>query len=210
MHELQLVFDARPTVLIGPNGAGKSTVLRLAAGQLTPVRGLVTTDERIGFAPQHPVTLAGFTVAEQIRYAGWLAGVDKRAVVEYARRALRLTDLERLADRPATKLSGGQAGRLGIACALASDPTMLLLDEPTASLDPLARESVNDVFTTLVEQGLKLVVSSHTATDVRQPFQRLVVLHEGTVRFDGTLEAFFGTQHTDPVVTRLARALRAT
>lgn len=209
VRELDLTFDGRPTVLIGPNGAGKSTVLRLAAGQLTPTRGHVVAGERIGFAAQHTVALTGFTVVEQVRYAGWLAGIDRADATETTGRALRLTDLAGLADRPAPQLSGGEASRLGIACALASDPTMLLLDEPTASLDPLAREAVNDVFTALTRQGLKLVVSSHTATDVREPFQRLVVLHEGTVRFDGTVQTFFTTGHTDPVVTRLARALRA-
>src|SRR5690606_34147238 len=132
-----------------------------------------------------PVALPTFTVEDQVRYAAWLAGVRSSRTAAVARRALALTDLTDLADRPATQLSGGELARLGIACALAPSPQWLLLDEPTASLDPLARRSVTAVYRQLVAAGTGLVVSSHTATDVGPPFERLLVLDRASLCFEG-------------------------
>jgi ABC-2 type transport system ATP-binding protein len=208
LQEFSTSLDGRPTLLIGPNGAGKSTALRLLAGHLAPTSGTVEVECSVGFASQHPVALAGFSVEAQVRYAAWLAGLPRSRTGSAAERAVALTNLSDLAERPATRLSGGELARLGIACALAPSPQWLLLDEPTASLDPLARRSVASVFRMLVDDGAGLVVSSHTATDVGAPFERLLVLDRGRLRFDGTIETFFTARHTHPVVTELVEALR--
>jgi ABC-2 type transport system ATP-binding protein len=207
ISDLTLRFDRRPTMLIGPNGAGKSTLLKLLTRQLKPTTGSVVVSTRLGYAAQHTPALPGFRVAEQIRYASWLAGVRTAETGHQADRALMLTDLAGLADRPATELSGGELARLGIACALAGAPSFLLLDEPSASLDPLARRSVTGVLAALSAEGIGLLVSSHTATDLAAPFERLVVLDRGTVRFDGGLPEFFTGPHHHPVVAQLAQAL---
>lgn len=207
LREFSILIDRRPTLLIGPNGAGKSTALRLLAGQLTPTKGKISADDSIGFASQYPVGLTGFSVTAQVRYAAWLAGLPRTQTSAAATRALTLTNLSDLADRTAIRLSGGELARLGIACALAPSPQWLLLDEPTASLDPLARRSVTTVYQMLVEAGAGLVVSSHTGTDVGPPFERIVVLDRGRLRFDGAIGDFFTTRHTHPVVADLAEAL---
>jgi ABC-2 type transport system ATP-binding protein len=208
LASLDLHLDSRPTVLIGPNGAGKSTLLRLLARQLRPTSGKVNAPDRIGYSAQHPAALPGFSVEEQVRYASWLAGVSRTDAEQECRRALDMTSLTGLASRPATRLSGGELARLGIACALASSPQYLLLDEPTASLDPLARQAVTSVLADLASAGVGLVVSSHTATDVRPPFERLIVLDNGEVHFDGPLHEFFAGRHSSQVVANLAQALR--
>lgn len=208
LRDFSVLLDGQPTLVIGPNGAGKSTALRLLAGQLRPLTGTIVVSGTVGFAPQHPVALPAFTVEGEVRYAAWLAGVRSKQTAAAAERALALTDLTDLADRPATQLSGGELARLGIACALAPSPQWLLLDEPTASLDPLARRSVASVYRQLVAAGTGLVVSSHTASDVGQPFERLLVLDRGAVCFVGSLEEFFTARHHHPVVADLVEALR--
>jgi ABC-type multidrug transport system ATPase subunit len=209
VEQLDLALDDRPAVLIGPNGAGKSTVLRLMAGQLRPTSGRVERAGRIGFGPQFTPVLPNFTVEQQVRYAGWLSGLTRRQAAQAAGPALARADLNALATRPARHTSGGERARLGIACALVTGPDLLLLDEPTSSLDPLARQSVSAVLSEVVRDGTRLVVSSHTATDVQRPFERLIVLDRGSVRFDGSLDEFFSGTHHDTVVAGLAEALRA-
>lgn len=208
IQDLDFRLDSRPTVLIGPNGAGKSTTLRLMAGQLRPTAGSISRSGRIGFSPQSTPALPGFTVPEQVRYAGWLAGLSRVAAVDAAVAAIELANLTTLTPRLARDLSGGERARLGIACAIATNPDCLLLDEPTSSLDPLARKSVTAVLDNLVSQGIRLVITSHTATDVREPFQRLVVLDRGIKQFDDALTAFLNGHHENGVVADLAEALR--
>lgn len=193
---------------MGPNGAGKSTLLRVLAGQLPPTDGQVFGPERLGFAPQQAVVLPGFTVIEQVQYAAWLAGCGRDELAERAALALDMTDLSDLAGHRASELSGGQTARLGIACALSGSPDFLLLDEPTASLDPLARKSVRTVLKALTAQGVGLVASSHVATDVGAPFERLIVLADGRVLFDGPVDGFVTGVHTEPLVADFAQALR--
>ncbi len=207
-EHLSLVLDDRPTVIIGPNGAGKSTILRLMGGLLKPTAGRVVRRGRIGFGPQFPPALPNFTLEQQVRYAGWLSGMSRRDAAAGVADALRLTDLERLASRPAGQTSGGERARLGIACALVTRPDLLLLDEPASSLDPLARTSVTKVLTELVSRGTGLLITSHTATDVQSPFERLLVVDQGEIRFDDSLEVFFRSEHEDELVTSFAEALR--
>lgn len=205
---LTVTLDRRPTILIGPNGAGKSTFMRLLTGQLQPSRGTVTRKVRLGWGAQHHVALSGFTVAQQVQYASWLAGASRAEAVSAAASGLAKTNLTELAERPATQLSGGELSRMGIACALASSPDYLVLDEPTASLDPLARRSVTAILQALAAQGIGILVSSHTATDIAVPFSRLLVLDRGRLEFDGSVDEFFTHHHTSSVVADLAQALR--
>jgi ABC-2 type transport system ATP-binding protein len=208
LRGLTLTVDHRATVIIGPNGAGKSTVLRLLARQLTPTGGQVIESVSIGYSPQRPVTLAAFTAREQVEYAGWLGGLSRRASAPAALAAIRMVGLEPLAGRPATALSGGEAAKLGIACALVTSPRLLLLDEPTAALDPIARSSVTAVLRQLVADGVTVVATSHTAADVGAPFERLVMMNHGRIEFDGTPADFLSGVHSSPTATELARALR--
>jgi tungstate transport system ATP-binding protein len=140
-----------PTVLIGPNGSGKTTLLRVAMGLLAPSSGGVTWD---GLAEQPPVRRAIVfqrpvmlrrSAGGNLRYALAAAGVEREMRAARLAELLTLVGLEGMADRPARRLSGGEQQRLALARALARDPAVLFLDEPTASLDPAATAAVEDI-----------------------------------------------------------------
>ena len=174
-----------PTVLIGPNGSGKSTLLRTAMGLITPSQGRITWAGRALSPPvrraivfQRP-TMLRRTATANLKYA--LANSETRQV-EWSERAAELLDLvgmKHLADRPARKLSGGEQQRLALARALARDPELLLLDEPTASLDPAATKTIEDVISAIAARGIKIVMSTHDLGEARRLAGDIVFLHRG-------------------------------
>jgi ABC-type multidrug transport system ATPase subunit len=89
-----------------------------------------------------------------------------------------------------------------------TDPPVVLLDEPTASLDPIARASITEVLCDLVAQGLTIVATSHTAADIGSPFGRLILMADGAIAYDGDPGEFLSDEHDDPVAAQFARALR--
>jgi tungstate transport system ATP-binding protein len=178
-----------PTVLIGPNGAGKTTLLRLAMGLLAPTSGRVTrTDERRAIVFQRP-TMLRRSAGANIRYAS--AGRDR------TRELLALVGLEHAADRPARRLSAGEQQRLALARALARDPTILFLDEPTASLDPGSTKAVEDVIRTVSARGIKIVMSTHDLGEARRLAGEVVLLHRGRLVEKGAALAFFDAPRTE-------------
>lgn len=207
ISDLSIAFDHEATVIIGPNGAGKSTLLRLISGQLTPDDGTVQGTVAVGYCPQRVVALRAFTVREQVEYASWLGGVARRDAPASAVKAIEMVGLTDKGGSPATSLSGGQVARLGIACALAVDPPVVVLDEPSASLDPVSRSSVSTVLRDLAASGVTIIVSSHTAADVGPAFDRLLMMDTGTVIFDGSPEEFLVQPHTHPTAVEFAKAL---
>ena len=177
-----------PTVLIGPNGAGKTTLLRLAMGLLAPTAGSVTrTDERRAIVFQRP-TMLRRSAAANIRYAS--AGGDR------TRELLALVGLEHAADRPARRLSAGEQQRLALARALARDPTILFLDEPTASLDPGSTKAVEDVIRTVSARGIKIVMSTHDLGEARRLAGEVALLHRGRLVEKGPAPSFFDAPRT--------------
>ena len=186
-----------PTVLIGPNGAGKTTLLRLAMGLIPPSRGHVTWDGVAGVPPikraivfQRPVMLRR-SAAGNIRYALAAAGVPRPQRDVRARELCALVGLDGLSDRPARKLSGGEQQRLALARALAKEPQILLLDEPTASLDPAATKAIEDVIRAVVARGIKVVMSTHDLHEARRLAGDIVLMHSGRVIESGPADAFF-------------------
>jgi tungstate transport system ATP-binding protein len=178
-----------PTVLIGPNGAGKTTLLRLAMGLLEPTAGRVTrTDERRAIVFQRP-TMLRRSAAANIRYAS--AGGDR------TRELLALVGLEHAAERPARRLSTGEQQRLALARALARDPTILFLDEPTASLDPGSTKAVEDVIRTVSARGIKIVMSTHDLGEARRLAGEVVLLHRGRLVETGAASKFFDAPRTE-------------
>jgi tungstate transport system ATP-binding protein len=178
-----------PTVLIGPNGAGKTTLLRLAMGLLAPTAGSVTrTDERRAIVFQRP-TMLRRSAAANIRYAS--AGGDR------TRELLALVGLEHAAERPARRLSAGEQQRLALARALARDPTILFLDEPTASLDPGSTKAVEDVIRTVSARGIKIVMSTHDLGEARRLAGEVVLLHRGRLVETGAASKFFDAPRTE-------------
>ena len=186
-----------PTVLIGPNGAGKTTLLRLAMGLMRPSTGRVTWGGRTDVAPtrrafvfQKPVMLRRSAEAN-IHYVLAATGVSRRGHAECTAELLALVGLDGLEKRPARRLSGGEQQRLAIARALARAPAVLFLDEPTASLDPAATKTVEDVVRAAHGRGIKVVMSTHDLAEARRIAGEIVLLHRGGVAETGDAATFF-------------------
>lgn len=175
---------AGATLLLGPNGAGKSTLLRLVGGLLTPDAGTVRLPRArrtVGFLPQSTPRLRGFTAGEQVEYAAWLAGVSARSRSAAGTRALELVNLAHRSGITMQALSGGEARRVALACAIAHEPDVLLLDEPTTGLDPLEKES----FAHLIGNGLgvgTIILATHEAEALVTSVDRVAILVAGEIR----------------------------
>jgi ABC-2 type transport system ATP-binding protein len=174
------------TGLVGPNGAGKTTLLELAAGLLRPTTGTVRAAERTGFVAQDAPVYGGLSVADHLRMGQalntrWDAGLARRRVLEAG-----LDPRQR-----AGRLSGGQRAQLALALAVARRPGLLLLDEPAASLDPLARREFLDSVTraaAAAAEGITVVLSSHLIADLERTCGYLIVLAASQVRLAGPVE----------------------
>lgn len=191
-----------PTVLIGPNGSGKSTLIRLAMGLTTPSRGRVTwggrtesDGKRRAIVFQRPVMLRR-SAASNLAYALRTARMPR---AEWARRIsdiLAQVGLAHLGDRPARRLSGGEQQRLALARALARDPEVLFLDEPTASLDPAATKAVEDILRGVAQSGVKIVMATHDLGQARRLAGEIVFMLRGEARECAPAERFFTAPQT--------------
>jgi ABC-2 type transport system ATP-binding protein len=173
--------DGERVAVIGPNGAGKTTLLQILAGALRPTAGTVSHDGPAGWVPQHPALYSKLSVAENLRL---FARLEKVADVERSvARMLEQTALGDRADDEVGKLSGGNRQRVNIAIGLLGDPAVLLLDEPSASLDPRQRERLWDF---LGELGRTVLFSTHDVGEAERQADRLLVLADGELLFTGT------------------------
>ncbi|MDU0288193.1 ABC transporter ATP-binding protein [Saccharothrix longispora] len=188
--------------LVGPNGAGKSTLLNLAAGMSSPTTGEIEVCggrpgsgpeqlAKVGFVAQDTPTYASLTVAEHLRLGarlnpGWDADLARRRVEH-----LGLDPAQR-----AGRLSGGQRAQLALTIGIAKRPDVLLLDEPVAALDPLARRGfLQDLMETVTEHGVGVVLSSHLITDVERVCDHLVTLVDSRVVLAGEIDDLVATHH---------------
>jgi tungstate transport system ATP-binding protein len=192
-----------PTVLIGPNGSGKTSLMRVAMGLVPPSSGRVLYGGRSDVPPtrraivfQRPVMLRR-SAASNLRYALAAAGVPRGEREARAAQLLSLVGLTPIGDRPARRLSGGEQQRLAIARALAKDPDILFLDEPTASLDPAAAKATEDIIADITARGIKIVMSTHNIAQARRLGGEIVLLHRGRVVESGDAASFFDTPRTD-------------
>lgn len=155
LSQVSSTFGPGVNGLLGPNGAGKSTLLGLLATLREPTSGTVTLDgirlhgesreavrKTIGFLPQRFDLMRWSSVERNVSYAAWAQGVDRSECVDRAHEALEIVDLVDASGKRVASLSGGQRQRVGIACAIAHRPTLVLLDEPTAGLDPAQRVQI--------------------------------------------------------------------
>jgi ABC-2 type transport system ATP-binding protein len=188
--------------LVGPNGAGKTTLLNLACGQLMPSAGSITVLggrpgsspeqlAKVGFVAQDTPTYSGLTVAEHLKLGARLnPGWDD----SLARQRIARLGLDPA--RKAGKLSGGQRAQLALTLGIAKRPRLLILDEPVAALDPLARrEFMQGLMEAAAEHELSVVLSSHLVSDLERACDHLVVLVESRVRIAGDVEELLATHH---------------
>jgi len=188
--------------LVGPNGAGKTTLLSLAAGLLTPTAGTIEVCggrpgtsraqlAKVGFVAQNTPAYARLTVADHLTLGArlsprWDAGLARERIQRLGLRP----------DQRAGNLSGGQRAQLALTVAIAKRPELLILDEPVAALDPLARrEFLRDLGDATAEQELSVVHSSHLVSDVERVCDYLVVLVDSRVRLAGDVRELLATHH---------------
>jgi ABC-2 type transport system ATP-binding protein len=190
------------TGLVGPNGAGKTTLLSLAVGMLRPTVGTIEVCggrpaggtaqlAKVGFVAQDTPTYPGLSIAEHLRLG---ARLNPRWDEGVARSRIERLGLD--PDQRAGKLSGGQRAQLALTLGLAKRPELLILDEPVASLDPLARrEFLQILMEAVAEHELSVVLSSHVVSDLERVCDHLVVLVDSQVRVKGDVETLLGTHY---------------
>jgi ABC-2 type transport system ATP-binding protein len=217
------VPEGRVAALVGPNGAGKTTLLHLGVGLLQPTSGSIRLLdrhsgspgllERVGFVAQDTPLYRDFTVADLLTFGRKL---NRRFDPSLARE--RLDQLGIPMDRRAGKLSGGQRTQVALALALAKRPELLLLDEPLASLDPLARrEFLQTLMGSVAEQGTTVLLSSHLLADLERVCDYLIVLSAAHVQVLGTVEELLDRhkllvgpyREAQPPIAGVAQVVRA-
>ena len=185
--------------LVGPNGAGKSTLLNLASGMLTPTAGTIEVCggrpasgpaqlAKVGFVAQDTPTYAALSIADHLRLGARLNPGWDDALARDRIRRLGLDPKQR-----AGRLSGGQRAQLALTLGLAKRPELLILDEPVAALDPLARrEFMQDLMEAVAEQELSVVLSSHLVSDVERACDYVIVLVDSRVQVAGDIDDLVG------------------
>ncbi len=201
-----LELEVRPGEVVGvlgPNGSGKSSLLRVLAGTLRPTSGRVEvlgrapTDralvQRVGYQPEGPLPFPGLSAPELLALCSSLMELEPGAARARAAALLDRLDLRRAGRRPLGKFSTGMARRLALATALLAEPEVLLLDEPTAGLDPEGSLVVREIVQQATARGAAVLMASHDLQEVEQLCTRVCVLSDGRRCADGRLDDLLGT-----------------
>lgn len=193
------------TGLLGANGAGKTTLMRMMAGVLEPTRGNVMADgisasseeyrALLGYLPQNFGYYPDFSARKFLMYISALKGLDKKAAVRKTEELLSLIGLSEVADKKMHTFSGGMKQRVGIAQALINDPKILILDEPTAGLDPMERARFRDFIGEIGKTNIVLF-STHIVSDLEQVADRVLMMRDGRLIHDGTWSGSKGDLET--------------
>ena len=193
LSDVDLELDAGIYGLLGDNGAGKSTLMRLLVGVDTPTRGRILYEGEdisqlkekyrglLGYMPQEFAVFPGFTAGEFLTYMGALKGLSKRELKEKIPRVLAFVNLEDVKDKKVSTFSGGMKRRVGIAQALLNDPKILILDEPTAGLDPGERIRFSNILSNMSKDKI-ILFSTHIISDIEAITKNIIILNDGKIR----------------------------
>ncbi len=205
LDDVTLDIPSGSVGLLGPNGAGKSTMLKVILGLLPPTEGRlsvlgvdpaadpVEVRRRIGYMPEVDAYVTGMTGVDSVTYAGVLSGLPRGAALQRAHSVLNYVGLEEVRYRRVEEYSTGMRQRVRLAQALIHDPALLFLDEPTNGLDPKGREEILQVVRDLRDRhGKNVVLCSHLLRDVERTCDRVIVLYQGRVVRQGTMEEVRG------------------
>ncbi|MFJ2740300.1 ABC transporter ATP-binding protein [Streptomyces sp. NPDC087440] len=213
LDSVDLDFGPGVHGLLGPNGAGKTSLIRVLATVAAPTSGTVSllgsdvaghrertaARSRLGYLPQEFGYYPGFTVREFVAYVAWLKEMDAAVVAEAVERAVERVGLADRIDAKVKSLSGGMIRRVGIAQAIVNDPAVLLLDEPTAGLDPEQRVEFRALLRE-VGTASTVIVSTHLVEDVAAACTEVTLLEAGRIAYRGTpqeLSAIGDESHPD-------------
>lgn len=184
--------------LLGPNGSGKSTTLKILLGLVTPTSGeskIFGEDSRdyrshrdVGFLPENPYFYKFLTAEETIRYYGKICGMKGKKLEDRINELLPLVGLEEARHRRVGGFSKGMLQRIGLAQALVQDPRLLVLDEPTAGVDPVGSKQIRDLIISLKELGKTVLLTSHLLEQVQEVCDRVGIMSRGVMMREGTLE----------------------
>lgn len=185
--------------LLGPNGCGKSTTLKVVLGLLRPTRGTVRVfglpadsaeaRAQVGFLPEGPFFHKHLTGREFVRYCARLSGVSAKASRDAAERSLELVGLSGAADRRVGTYSRGMLQRLGVAQAVAHDPRLVILDEPTAAVDPVGAAAMAEIIRDLKRRGKTVILCSHLLGQVEEVCDRVAIMDRGRLALEGEIDA---------------------
>jgi ABC-2 type transport system ATP-binding protein len=219
------VDEGEIAAVLGANGAGKTTLLRLALGLLQPTSGRIAVGGRdvaddpvgvraaLGFMPEHDSLPLDQSAADVVATFGELAGLPARAARQRASEVLDLVGLDEARFRPIGGFSTGMRQRTKLAQAIVADPELVLLDEPTAGLDPLGREEMLTLITRLASFGISVLVATHLLDDVQRVCDSVVMIDGGHLLHAGPTEALLQRtgsirveldERADELVARLA------
>jgi ABC-2 type transport system ATP-binding protein len=202
--------------LLGPNGSGKSTTVKLLLGLLNPTKGHievfghsprhVQTKSRIGYLPEESYLYRYLNSRETLDFFGNLFHLSKAERENRTEQLLEMVGLGKTQTRAVGEFSKGMQRRIGLAQALINDPDLVILDEPTAGLDPIGCREVKDLIVALARRGKTVILSSHLLSDVEDVCDRVVIYYGGKIQAAGTLKELLATpdtlQITTPVLPR--------
>jgi ABC-2 type transport system ATP-binding protein len=197
--------------LLGPNGSGKSTTVKLMLGLLNPTKGFVEvfghsprhvqTKTRIGYLPEESYLYRYLNSRETLDFFGNLFELSKAERENRTTQLLEMVGLGRTQTRPVGEFSKGMQRRIGLAQALINDPDLVILDEPTAGLDPIGCREVKDLILALARRGKTVILSSHLLSDVEDVCDRVVILFGGKIRASGALKELLTRPDTLRITT---------
>ena len=181
--------------LLGPNGSGKSTTMKILLGLVTPTAGSteifgvssrqVESREQVGFLPENPYFYKYLTGLETLLFFGKLCGYHGSELEDRAAELLKVVGLESAADRRLSGYSKGMLQRIGLGQALIGNPKLLVLDEPTAGVDPAGSHQIRDLILQFKEQGITVLLCSHLLSQVQEICDRIGILNEGALLLEG-------------------------
>ncbi|HYE31172.1 MAG TPA: ABC transporter ATP-binding protein [Methylomirabilota bacterium] len=202
--------------LLGPNGSGKSTTVKMLLGLLYPTKGHieifghsprhVPTKSRIGYLPEESYLYKYLDSDETLQFFGNLFSLDTKDRRDRAEQLLEMVGLSKARRRQVGEFSKGMQRRIGLAQALINDPELVILDEPTAGLDPIGCREVKDLILALARRGKTVILSSHLLSDVEDVCDRVVIYYGGKIQAMGTLKELLATPDavriTTPILPR--------
>lgn len=198
--------------LIGPNGSGKSTIMKALVGLLAPDEGncrvfgqpatAASNRREIGFLPENPYFYKFLTGAETVRFYGRLCGLRGKELRARTAEMLELAGLTEAAHRRLGGYSKGMLQRVGLAQALVQRPRLLVLDEPTAGVDPIGSRAIRDIILNLKDQGMTVFLCSHLLEQVQEICDNVGILYRGCLIADGSMESITRDRTTTEVSLR--------
>ncbi len=196
--------------LIGPNGSGKSTTMKVVLGLLGATQGrtqifgrdstTVESRQDVGFLPENPYFYKHLTGLETLLFYGRLCGLGGAALRDRAQELLHLTGLENAADRRVGGYSKGMLQRIGLAQALVHEPRLLVLDEPTAGVDPAGSRKIRDLIIEFKGRGITVLVTSHLLEQLQEVCDRVGIMAHGKMVSEGRLDELIAVENQTEIV----------